>query len=144
MGIMLLYEEFENVTIEYEQKIFEIFKRTIDAAIVEATKQNMNALDKYVYIRDRVEVGFRELASVQGYNHEYPYISDTLIERIYSYYEHITNEARIFLQAKVDEMMECDNLGELLNKLEEFNKLIKEKSLEDYMYNDLELKKRVM
>jgi len=140
---MLIYEEFENITIEYEKKIWEIFKRTIDTATIKAIKEGMDPLDEYAFVNNAVENAFRELASVQGYNHDNPYISDALYEKIFEYYEPLAEAARVDLQNKINDMMNSNYVGELMGKLENFREELESKGLAPSFYEEVSLKKRV-
>ena len=71
-----------------------------------------------------------------------PDMSDSLAERIYSYIELITEEARIYLQEEVDKIMDSSTLSELYEKLDSFKKMLEEKNVPSFMHEDLEIKKK--
>ncbi len=140
---MLLFEEFEDITIEYEKKLFAVFKRIIDNAILQATEAQMNPLDKYACVNNAVENAFRELASVQGYNHNNPYISDDLYAKIFEYCEPLAEAARVDLQNRINDIIDSNYVGELMEKLEKFREELESKGLSPSFYEEVSLKKRV-
>jgi len=147
---MELANKFKTVVTDYENKLFEIFKERIDLANKQATEQNMDPVDRYVLVNNTIEDAYKKLAFAQGMiaycdlpYEAHPNLSDELTERIYTYIEPITNEARKVLQGQVDHIIDSSNLGELLEKLDEFKKMLSDKGIDSILYEDLEIKKRV-
>ena len=148
--IMDLTNEFGQVFNDYENRLFEIFRTVIDTAINYTIEKNMNPVDRYAYVNNALENAYKHLAYVQGYGaspdlpyEAHPQLSDELTERIYSYIDPVTQEAQKELQKEVDDIIASSSLGELMEKLDQFRKGLEEKGIADYLYEDLEIKKRV-
>ena len=147
---MSSFEKFNKLTIEYDNRLFEIFREIIDTAISYSLEERLNPLDRYVYVNNAIEQAYRELACAQGYipscdlpYEAHPRLSDELEIRIYDYIEPITEGARQLLQKQVDEMMNSNTLGELKEKFEHFKNMLEQKDIPSFLYEDLEIKKRV-
>ena len=147
---MATFDEFKEITTDYDNRLFEVFRRIIDTAIQASITNEMNALDRFVYVNNCVEKAYRELACAQGiiatpnlpYNVTPP-ISDELMERIYDYTDPLVQEARNYLQAEVDKIVDSSTLGELMEKYEAFKAMLEEKEVDSFLYEDLDIKKGV-
>ena len=146
VGFMNTYERFKEIVDDYDSKLFEMFREIIDTAI--SNSMEMNALDRYVYVNNAIEDAYKRLACAQGiissFNLPYkvdPPISESLMEKIYSYVEPITEEARVYLQGEVDKILDSSTISELMEKLESFKAMLEEKEVDSFMYEDLEIKK---
>jgi hypothetical protein len=147
---MELANEFRLITKDYENRLFEVFKETIDLTKNYALEHKMDPVDTYVCVNKAIEDAYKKLAFAQGMigycdlpYEAHPNLSDELTERIYAYIEPITNEARKALQKQVDNIVDSSTLGELLEKLDIFKKMLVDKGIDSILYEDLEIKKRV-
>ena len=144
------YERFKKISTDYDNQLYAIFIEVIDTAISYATEKKMDPLDKFLYVDNEIEQAYRELACAMGIivSPDTPYevtppISDDLMERIYSYTDPLVNEAREVLQREVDKIIDSSTLGELMEKYDTFKKMLDDKCIKPFMYEDIEIKKRV-
>ena len=136
-------EKLEKITIEYEDKLFDIFKNIIDTSTMVAIEEEMEPIDKYAYVNKSVQNAFSQLASIQGLSNNEPNISDSLNEKIYDYYDPLAQEARIDIQNKIDNIMDSEYLEELIDKLNSLKAELENKGLSSYFYEKRNIKKRV-
>lgn len=136
-------EKLEKITIEYEDKLFDIFKNIIDTSTMVAIEEEMEPIDKYAYVNKSVQNAFSQLASIQGLSNNEPNISDSLNEKIFDYYDPLAQEARIDIQNKIDNIMDSEYLEELIDKLNSLKAELENKGLSSYFYEKRNIKKRV-
>ena len=135
-------EKLEKITIEYEDKLFDIFKNIIDTSTMVAIEEEMEPIDKYAYVNKSVQNAFSQLASIQGLSNNEPNISDSLNEKIYDYYDPLAQEARIDIQNKIDNIMDSEYLEELIDKLNSLKAELENKGLSSYFYEKRNIKKK--
>ena len=136
-------EKLEKITIEYEDKLFDIFKNIIDTSTKVAIEEEMEPIDKYAYVNKSVQNAISQLASIQGLSNNEPNISDSLNEKIFDYYDPLAQEARIDIQNKIDNIMDSEYLEELIDKLNSLKAELENKGLSSYFYEKRNIKKRV-
>lgn len=148
---MELIEEFSVITNELEKRLAEIFKRVIDTAISEADERKFGPLDKYLYVNNAINNAYRSLAYANGEidGTNFPYdrtpslVSDHLMDRIYTYTSPLYDDAQKELQAMVDNIINSETVGELMEKYYKFKMMLDNKGVDPDFYEDVEIKKRV-
>ena len=143
-------EEVIKIVNEYDEKLAILFKRVIDAAIKEATEKQMNPLDKYLYVDSKIEYTYKEIAYAQGLisnpnimGEIKPPVTDVLMERIYRYTNPLVNGATEYIKQQFNIVMNSKNLGELMQRFEAFKTMLEEKQVQSFLYEDIDVSKRV-
>lgn len=144
---MALVDLFNNITKEYDDKLFAIFKDVIDKAIIEAEEKKLNSLDKFLYIDEMLNHAYIDLASsmeiasspnyIQRIN---PPISEKLLERICNYLEPYVNAASDYIKVVGEQVINSTNMEELLDNYSELQKILETDGVfeNSYLYEGIE------
>jgi hypothetical protein len=151
MGIVMgIVDDFSDIVSDYETRLFNKFKEIIDSSLSIAREENMNPLDTYLFVNNKVEEAYKMLAYVLGdiaypefVQEVDPPVSDRLMEKIDDYINPLCDLAINEIQRQFDEVMSSSNLGEFMEKYEAFKNMLSEKNVKDFMYEDIKIKKRV-
>lgn len=150
---MSLTNEFININKEYDNKLYDTFKKVIDEALTESKNNNMNPIEIYIYVNEKLESAYVELALAMGlitkneiYMPPYdvqsrvkPPISDNLFDRISAYMEPFIEEARKAIKLQAEEILQSKNLEELQEKYHKLEKILSIQSISEapYLYENL-------
>lgn len=110
---------FKDVTEEYNNKIFNIFKKLIDDTKEKCKKENKNIIETYIEVNKIIEDGFNNLMKVQD-------IKDTnfnLMNRVYLYIDDIIVATKKQIQYDAQMVLDSPDLGSLK---ENYEKLMSE------------------
>ena len=143
-----LKREYNVIIDEYNNKLFDLFKHHIDMAIEDSKKINRNntkdknesAIDTYVYVNKKIQNCFTAIANIQGRESD-PDLSEDLIERIYTYIEPITLEAKKAIKKEAENVLDSYTLSELhenYNNLKSKLDIIANEVDIDYLFEDIE------
>ena len=114
--------EIETIIKEYEEKIFKIFKRNIDAKVIECKAYNYDAIKTYIEIRKIIIELEEEIQSYTGINQ----INDELGDRVIEYTDEYMNESVSEFQRRAEQLLESTTLDELIEEVDELKKIIAE------------------
>lgn len=115
----MIEEIFKDVTEEYNNKIFNIFKKLIDDTKEKCKKENKNIIETYIEVNKIIEDGFNNLMKVQD-------IKDTnfnLMNRVYLYIDDIIVATKKQIQYDAQMVLDSPDLGSLK---ENYEKLMSE------------------
>lgn len=150
---MKLVDEFTIITEEYDNKLFNIFKRVIDVALKDSKDSNMDPIETFIYINDKLESSYVELAVALGIVTEESIkvygknslrsapISEKLFERIDAYMEPVVKEAREVIRRKAEEVQRATSLEELKEKYNHLMAILNSEAISNfsYIFEDLEI-----
>lgn len=148
---MNLSEIFSELLKKQDESLFEIFKQLIDNAEIEAKEKNLNPILTFIHINERIEYGYIQLALAKGIidneedyteYHNQLIVSEKLLEKIYTYIEPITQNARKEIKIKVDYTLNSPTLEELKERYEILMELLSNNTIQknSYVYEELKLK----
>ena len=115
----MIEEIFKDVTEEYNNKIFNIFKKLIDDTKEKCKKENKNIIETYIEVNKIIEDGFNNLMKVQD-------IKDTnfnLMNRVYLYIDDIIVATKKQIQYDAQMVLDSPDLRSLK---ENYEKLMSE------------------
>lgn len=149
-----MLKEFENITKKYDDSMFEIFKRVIDEAKTESKKNNLDSIEIFIYVSDKLRFAYAQLALAQGIiSNENNYnealnkyiISEKLLERICVYTAPIAEAARNAIKLKAEEILQSTSLDELQNEYNSLFSLLSNDSIQEnpWLYEAIELTKKI-
>ena len=147
---MNLLENFSMLLKEQDEDLFEIFKQLIDNAKIEAKEKNLNPISTFIHVNEKIEYGYIQLALAKGiivrekdYSecHNQLIISEKLLEKIYTYIEPITKNARKEIKLKVNYILMSSSLEELKEEFNNLMKLLSNDTIQknSYVYEEIEL-----
>ena len=148
---MNLSEIFSELLKKQDESLFEIFKQLIDNAEIEAKEKNLNPILTFIHINEKIEYGYIQLALAKGIidneedyteYHNQLIVSEKLLEKIYTYIEPITQNARKEIKIKVDYTLNSPTLEELKERYEILMELLSNNTIQknSYVYEELKLK----
>ena len=148
---MNLSEIFSELLKKQDESLFEIFKQLIDNAEIEAKEKNLNPILTFIHINEKIEYGYIQLALAKGIidneedyteYHNQLIVSEKLLEKIYTYIEPITQNARKEIKIKVDYTLNSHTLEELKERYEILMELLSNNTIQknSYVYEELKLK----
>lgn len=114
--------ELETIIKDYEEKLFQIFKRKIDAKAIECKANNLDAIQTYIEIRKLVNELEEEIKSYTGLSQ----MNDELGDRVILYTDEHMNEAIEEFRRKAEQLLKSSTLDELIEGVEEIKKIIEE------------------
>ena len=115
-------EEITKIIKEYEDKLFKIFKRNIDAKVIECKAYNYDAIKTYIEIRKIIIALEEEIQENSGLNQ----INDELIYRVIEYTDEYMNEAVNEFQRRAEQLLNSSTLDELIDGVDELKKIMAE------------------
>lgn len=147
---MDLLDEYKLITNQYEDSLFNIIKKVIDDAKEEAFNCNMNPVDTFIYINDKLVRMYKQMLITQEIiSDEKQYtkklvsyvISEKLFERIESYMQPVISCTRKYIEEKANDLLDSTSLDELQEKHKFLMDLLSNKTIQDnsYLYEDIEL-----
>jgi len=152
---MAIQDDFIFITEEYDNKLYNVFKKVIDEAKIYTKKSNMNAIETFEYVNKKLELAYVELALALGIiSNKAAYIetcnfpvrinpplSEKLIERIYYYMDDIIKEVQKVIAEKAEDILISETLDELQEKYNELQSILSNKTISEspYLYEGLEL-----
>ena len=136
---------FKDVTEEYNNKIFNIFKKLIDDTKEKCKKENKSIVDTYIEVNKIIEDGFNDLMKVQDVKD----INFNLMNKIYLYIEDIVVVTKKQIQYDAQTVLDSPDLGSLKENYEklmsEIEKMDSELELNVMdVFEDIEIKHFVL
>ena len=139
---MEIIEELIILNKEYEDKLYNIFKREIDNAIKYAEGNKMNSIDKFIYINETLDklhnkLGIARKSIVKEEkrdNYIEPSLTDDFIKRIDIYIEPITKEVQNYLKIMGEIIIQSDSLYFLIETYKELDKILNHPIIKNNMY----------
>lgn len=151
---MALADEFTTVTEEYDNNLYNIFKKVIDEAQLYSKQANMDPIETFIHVNKSLEISYVELSVALGItskekahfafqNNKAP-LSEKLQERLFAYIEPITNEARNAIKLKAEDVLSATPLEELQEKYNSLLSILSKKPISSspYLYEGLEFTKK--
>lgn len=114
--------ELEVIIKEYEEKLFQIFKRNIEEKVQECKSNNFDSIKTYIEIRKVVIELEQDINMYTGLNR----INDELDERVMEYTDKYMNESINEFQRRAEQLLESDSLDQLLDEVEKLKRIIEE------------------
>lgn len=114
--------ELEVIIKEYEEKLFQIFKRKIEEKVQECKSNNFDSIKTYIEIRKVVIELEKDINMYTGLNQ----INDELDERVIEYTDKYMNESINEFQRRAEQLLESDSLDQLLDEVEKIKRIIEE------------------
>lgn len=114
--------ELEVIIKEYEEKLFQIFKRKIEEKVQECKSNNFDSIKTYIEIRKVVIELEKDINMYTGLNQ----INDELDERVIEYTDMYMNESINEFQRRAEQLLESDSLDQLLDEVEKIKRIIEE------------------
>ena len=141
---MSIYNKFSDITKEYDNKLYIVFKEIIDQAIKEADNKKMDSIMKFIYVNSKLESAYVELALALGIISDNnpselpkridPPISENLLERIYEYINPIIESAKMRIKQKAEYVLQSSNLLELKERYTDLMKILSADEIQENSY----------
>ena len=140
---MSLSNEFKILTQQFDESIFQIFKKVIDEAKEEAQKNDLDSILTFISINDKIKYCCIQLALANGiienendYNesHNSLIISENLLKKIYTYIEPITEKAKNEITCKVKSISNSNSVEDLQNACNNLFSLLSNKTIQENAY----------
>lgn len=147
---MDLLERFKIISSQYEDSLFEIIKEVIDEAKVNALDKNLNPVETFILINEKLQKLYKNLVLTQGIisdekqyteKHIYYIISEKVYERIDLYLRPVLANARKYIEERANELLYCTSLDEMQEKYNSLMELLSNKVIQDnsYLIEDIKL-----
>ena len=114
--------ELEVIIKEYEEKLFQIFKRKIEEKVQECKSNNFDSIKTYIEIRKVVIELEKDINTYTGLNQ----INYELDVRVTEYTDKYMNESINEFQRRAEQLLESDSLDQLLDEVEKIKRIIEE------------------
>lgn len=112
----MLEEIFKDVTTEYNNKIFNIFKKTIDDTKEKCKKDGKDIIETYIEVNKIIEDGFNNLMEAQDVKD----INFDLMNKIYLYIDDIIQAVKKQIQYDAQTVLDSVDLRSLKENYEKF------------------------
>lgn len=152
---MSMKDDFTHITEDYDNKLFNVYKKVIDEAKAHCKSVRMNAIETFIYVNNKLELSYIELAQVLGIISEEeahivacnfrikrkPPISEKLEERIYDYIDDIIKGVQKIITEKAEDILVSETLDELQQKYGELQSILTNNTISEspYLYERLEI-----
>lgn len=114
--------ELEVIIKEYEEKLFQIFKRKIEEKVQECKSNNFDSIKTYIEIRKVIIELEEDINMYTGLNQ----INYELDVRVIEYTDKYMNESINEFQRRAEQLLESDSLDQLLDEVEKLKRIIEE------------------
>lgn len=145
---MTIYNMFTDITKEYDNKLYVVFKEIIDQAIIEADNKKLDSIKKFIYLNSKLESAYVELAlaleiitnKTELPRRIDPPISENLLERIYEYINPIIESAKMGIKQKAEYVLQSSNLLELQERYDYLKQILSTDEIQEnpYLIEDIE------
>jgi hypothetical protein len=115
-------EELEKIIKDYEEKLFKIFKRNIDAKVIECKAYNYDPIKTYIEIRKVIIELEEEIKMYSGLSQ----VNDELGERVIDYTEEYMNDAIEEFKQRANQLLKLYELDELIEEVDKLKEIIRE------------------
>lgn len=114
--------ELETIIRDYEEKLFQFFKRKIDAKVIECKANNFDPIKTYIEIRKAVNELEEDIKMYSGLTQ----MNDELDTRVIEYTDEYMNEAVSEFQRRAEQLLESSTLDDLIEEVDKLKKIIEE------------------
>lgn len=114
--------ELETIIRDYEEKLFQFFKRKIDAKVIECKANNYDPIKTYIEIRKLINELEEDIKMYTGLTH----MNDELDERVIMYTDEYMNEAVNEFQRRAEQLLKSPTLDELIEGVDKLKEIIEE------------------
>lgn len=142
---MTIYNMFTDITKEYDNKLYAVFKEIIDQAIIEADNKKMDSIKKFIYVNSKLESAYAELALALGIitnktELSKRIISEKLLERIYEYINPIIEFAKMEIKQKAEYVLQSSSLLEFQERYDCLKQILSTDEIQEnpYLIEDIE------
>ena len=114
--------ELETIIRDYEEKLFQFFKRKIDAKVIECKANNYDPIKTYIEIRKLINELEEDIKMYTGLNQ----MNDELDTRVIMYTDEYMEEAITDFKQRAEQLLESPTLDELIEQVDKLKKIIEE------------------
>ena len=145
---MSIGNDFISIVNEYDNKLYDIFKKIIENTALYAKENNMNSIETYIIITEKLETSYVDLALAMGIISPYdvpneinPPITERLLERIYESMEPFIQDARDEIKLQAEDVLNSKTLDELKEKYEKLSHILNTPLISEsqFLFSDLDL-----
>lgn len=147
---MELLDKFKSILNQYEDSLYEIIKDFIDEVLVEAKNNNLNPVETFILINEKLQDFYKKMVIIQGIvsdekrcneKHIDYIISERVYDRIDLYLKPVLIDARKYIQKRANELLYCTSLDEMQEKYNSLMGLLSNKVIQDnsYLTEDIRL-----
>lgn len=145
---MSIGNDFISIVNEYDNKLYDIFKKIIENTALYAKENNMNSIETYTIITEKLETSYVDLALAMGIISPYdvpneikPPITERLLERVYELMEPFIQDARDEIKLQAEDVLNSKTLDELKEKYEKLSHILNTPLIAEsqFLFSDLDL-----
>jgi len=145
---MSIGNDFISIVNEYDNKLYDIFKKIIENTALYAKENNMNSIETYIIITEKLETSYVDLALAMGIISPYdvpneinPPITERLLERVYELMEPFIQDARDEIKLQAEDVLNSKTLDELKEKYEKLSHILNTPLIAEsqFLFSDLDL-----
>ena len=114
--------ELETIIRDYEEKLFQFFKRKIDAKVIECKANNYDPIKTYIEIRKLVNELEEDVKMYTGLTQ----MNDELDTRVIMYTDEYMEEAIADFKQRAEQLLESPTLDELIEGVDKLKEIIEE------------------
>ena len=114
--------ELETIIRDYEEKLFKIFKRKIDAKVIECKANNYDPIKTYIEIRKSINEIEEDIKMYTGLYQ----MNDELDTRVIMYTDEYMEEAIADFKQRAEQLLKSPTLDELIEGVDKLKKIIEE------------------
>lgn len=114
--------ELETIIRDYEEKLFQFFKRKIDAKVIECKANNYDPIKTYIEIRKLINELEEDIKMYTGLNQ----MNDELDTRVIMYTDEYMEEAIADFKHKAEQLLKSPTLDELIEGVDKLKEIIEE------------------
>lgn len=114
--------ELESIIRDYEEKLFQFFKRRIDEKVIECKANNLDPIKAYIEIRKLINELEEDIKMYTGLTQ----MNDELDERVIMYTDEYMEEAIADFKHRAEQLLESHTLDELIEGVDKLKKIIEE------------------
>ena len=114
--------ELETIIRDYEEKLFQFFKRRIDAKVIECKANNYDPIKTYIEIRKLINELEEDVKMYTGLNQ----MNDEPDTRVIMYTDEYMEEAITDFKQRAEQLLESPTLDELIEQVDKLKKIIEE------------------
>ena len=114
--------ELETIIRDYEEKLFQFFKRKIDAKVIECKANNYDPIKTYIEIRKLINELEEDVKMYTGLTQ----MNDELDTRVIMYTDEYMEEAIADFKQRAEQLLESPTLDELIEGVDKLKEIIEE------------------
>ena len=114
--------ELETIIRDYEEKLFQFFKRKIDAKVIECKANNYDPIKTYIEIRKLINELEEDVKMYTGLTQ----MNDEPDTRVIMYTDEYMEEAIADFKHRAEQLLKSPTLDELIEGVDKLNEIIEE------------------